>query len=71
MEPHRIVNDPADDIQTELGEIWGRVSNVADLELCVTTVWERIAEERLDSLIRSISGRLQKIIDAESGAIPY
>jgi hypothetical protein len=59
------------DIETERGEIWGRVSNAEDWERCVTTVWERIAEERLDSLIRSMPERLQKVIDVGGAATPY
>jgi len=60
------------DMETELGEIWGRVGDVEALELCLKAAWERcISEERLEELIRSMPARLQAVIDADGGAIPY
>ena len=56
------------DMETELGETWGRVGDIEVLEACLKAVWESIP---LDSLIRSMPARLQAVIDAEGGATPY
>ncbi|RPA97112.1 hypothetical protein L873DRAFT_1836523 [Choiromyces venosus 120613-1] len=47
------------DMETELGEIWGRI------------VWGTIEGDRMESLIRSMPTRLQAVIDANGGAILY
>jgi hypothetical protein len=60
------------DIETELGEIWGRVGDIEALKTCLTTAWETcIPEECLEGLIRSMPAWLQAVIDAEGGATPY
>jgi hypothetical protein len=60
------------DMETEMGEIWGRVGDVEALELCLKAAWERcISEERLEELIRSMPARLQAVIDADGGSMPY
>jgi len=59
------------DIETELGEIWGRISNIPELQETLSRLWKTIPAERLDSLIRSIPERLQAMINAEGGATRY
>ena len=59
------------DLETELGEAWGRVGGIEVLEAGLQAVWESIPQERLESLIRSMPARLQAVIDAEGGATPY
>ena len=59
------------DMETELGETWGRVGDIEVLEACLKAAWESIPQERLDSLIRGMPARLQAVIDAEGGATPY
>ncbi|KAF8538100.1 transposable element Tcb2 transposase, partial [Trichophaea hybrida] len=59
------------DMETELGETWGRIGDIPILEACLTAVWKAIPEERLEDLIRSIPQRSHAIIDAEGGATPY
>ena len=59
------------DVEVELGQIWGRVSNLEVLETTVKAVWNIISKERLDELIRSMPARLQTVIDADGYATPY
>jgi hypothetical protein len=60
------------DLETELGEIWGRVGDITMLEQCLKAAWETcISEERLEGLIRSMPARLQAVIDAGGAATPY
>ncbi|KAG0133751.1 hypothetical protein HOY82DRAFT_452172, partial [Tuber indicum] len=42
------------DIETEMGEMWGRVGDIPTLQLYIRTIWEQIGVERLDGLIRSM-----------------
>ena len=42
------------DMETELGETWGRVGDIEVLEACLNAAWESTSPERLDSLLRSI-----------------
>ena len=59
------------DMETELGETWGRVGDIEVLEAYLKAVWEPIPPKRLDSLIRSMPAKLQAVVDAEGGAAPY
>lgn len=59
------------DMETELGETWGRIGDVGTLEQVLEMVWKSIPEERLNSLISSMPSRLQAVIDAGGGATPY
>ena len=42
------------DAEVDLGQIWGRASGLEILEAAVRAVWNTIAEERLEGLIRSL-----------------
>ncbi|KAF8533161.1 hypothetical protein BDD12DRAFT_762670, partial [Trichophaea hybrida] len=46
------------DMETELDEIWGRVSHIKTLEAVMKAAWESIGEEHLEVLIRSMPTRL-------------
>ena len=59
------------DVEVELGQIWGRVSDVEALEATVEAAWNTIPEERLEGLIRSMPARLQTVIDADGYATLY
>jgi len=59
------------DIEIELGETWGRISNIPVLQETLARLWEAIPAERLDSLIRTMLERLQAVINAEGGAMRY
>ena len=59
------------DVETELGQVWGEVSDFELLEAAVRAAWESISEERLDGLIRSMPARLQAVIDADGSPVPY
>ena len=59
------------DMEAELGQIWGRVSDPEVLEEAVKAAWDSIAEERLEELIRSMPARLQAVIDADRHPTPY
>jgi transposase len=59
------------DIETELGEIWERASDIEILKTMLSITWEQITEERLDRLVDSMPSRLQAVIDAGGAATPY
>lgn len=59
------------DMETELGETWGRVGDVQTLQAVLWQVWENIRKERLSSLVQSMPARLQAVIDAQGGATLY
>jgi len=60
------------EIETELGEIWGRASDVAALKLYIENTWRHhITEEMLDRLVDSMPARLQAVIDAGGNPTPY
>ena len=59
------------DMEAELGQIWGRVSDPEVLEEAVKAAWDSITEERLEGLIRSMPTRLQSVIDADGHPTPY
>ena len=59
------------DLEVELGQIWGRVSDPEALEAAVKAAWDSITEERLEELIRSMPARLQAVIDTDGHPTPY
>jgi len=60
------------DVQSELGEIWGRVADAEALQLYLPVCWARvITEEGLDALVESMPARLQAVIDAGGVATKY
>ena len=59
------------DLELELGQIWGRVSDPEALEAAVNAAWDSITEERLEELIRSMPAQLQAVIDADGHPTPY
>ena len=59
------------DMEVELGQIWGRVSDPEALEATVKATWDSITKERLEELIRSMAARLQAVIDADGHPTPY
>ena len=52
------------DMETELGETWGRVGNADVLQDLLRLVWENIPKEQLSSLIWSMPAHLQAVIDS-------
>ncbi|KAI5839437.1 hypothetical protein DFP73DRAFT_483996, partial [Morchella snyderi] len=59
------------EIETELGETVGRVADPEVLKVMLRNVWNNIGIDRLDSLIRSMSRRLEAVIAAGGRATPY
>ncbi|KAG0127683.1 transposable element Tcb1 transposase [Tuber indicum] len=59
------------DLETELGETWGRIGDIPTLQLWLRALWGQIGEERHDGLIRSMPDRLRAVIAAEGNATPY
>jgi hypothetical protein len=59
------------DMEVELGETWGREKSLEELKRFLKIVWDKISEERLHGLIRSMPERLKAVIDANGGATPY
>ena len=59
------------DMEVELGQIWGRASDVEALEAAVKAVCDTISEERLEDLVRSMPARLQAVINANGYFTPY
>lgn len=59
------------DMETELGETFGRVSDLEVLKVVVKNAWNNIGADRLDSLIRSMPRRLEAVIAAGGNATPY
>ncbi|KAG0134798.1 hypothetical protein HOY82DRAFT_481077 [Tuber indicum] len=59
------------DMETELGQTWGRIGDIPVLERALSTVWHQIPAERLESLICSMPQRLRAVIDAQGGPTPY
>ena len=59
------------DLETELGETWGRIEDINTLEDCLSTVWRLIPETRLEGLIASMPARLEAVIAAGGGATRY
>ena len=47
------------EIEVELGQIWGRVSDLEAPEAAVKAAWNTITEERLKGLIRSMPAWLR------------
>lgn len=59
------------DMESELGETWGRIADIPALERALNLVWQGIPSERLMGLIDSMPQRLQAVIDAEGSATVY
>lgn len=59
------------DMETELGETFGRVSDLEVLKVVVKNASDDIGADRLDSLIRSMPRRLESVIAAGGNATPY
>ena len=59
------------DVETELGETWGRIGDIEILEACLSKTWELIPETRLEALIASMPARLEAVIAAGGGATRY
>lgn len=59
------------DMETELGETFGRVSDLDTLKIILKNAWDNIGADRLDSLIRSMPRRLEAVINAGGNATPY
>ena len=55
-------------VETELGQIWGKVSGLGTLGAAVKAAWNTITEERL---IRSMPARPQAVIDTDGHPTPY
>jgi hypothetical protein len=51
-------------------ETWGRESNVKKSEY-LKVCWDAISEDHMESLIQSMPGRLQAVIDANGDLTPY
>ena len=59
------------DLETEMGETWGRIGDTDILETCLRNAWELIPTSRLENLIASMPARLQAVIAAGGGATRY
>ncbi|KAG0127810.1 hypothetical protein HOY82DRAFT_490053 [Tuber indicum] len=59
------------DMESELGETWGRIGDIPALERALDIVWHGIPSERLIGLIETMPQRLQAVIDAEGGPTVY
>ena len=59
------------DMETELGETFGRIKDIDVVIAAVMAVWNSIGVDRLDSLIRSMPNRLEAVITAGGRATPY
>jgi hypothetical protein len=59
------------DLETEMGEVWRRISNTGTLEACLMAAWRSISDDQLEGLVRSMVARLQAAIDAEGNVTPY
>ena len=57
-------------MEVELGQIWGKVSDMEALEAAAEVAWNTIPEERLERLSRSMLACLQVVIDADGHATP-
>lgn len=59
------------DIEVELGEKYGRISDINMVMEKVREEWNNIPKERLLSLVSTMRKRLQRIIDVGGAATPY
>jgi len=60
------------EIETELGEIWGRAEDIEALKTMIENIWrDHITEEILGGLIDSMLARLQAVIDAGGNPTRY
>jgi len=65
--------NPIESVWRELEmEIWGRASDIEDLQKYIQTAWRMaITEEVLDRLVDSMPARLQAVIDAGGEPTAY
>jgi hypothetical protein len=59
------------EMETELGEVVGRVEDIEVLKVMLRNAWNNIGIDRLDTLIRSMPRRLEAVIAAGGRATPY
>ena len=59
------------DLEVELGEKYGRISDLDLLEEKAKVEWTKTTSDRLISLVRSMRRRLEAVIAAGGGATPY
>lgn len=59
------------DMEIELGRTWGSIEDLDTMRTALKLVWDGILESRLEELIRSMSGRLQAVINAEGAATRF
>lgn len=59
------------DMETKLGETFGRVSDLEVLKVVLKNAWSNIGTSCLDSLIRSMPRWLEAVIAAGGNATPY
>ena len=59
------------EIENELGMIWGRAKNLLDIQQQSRITWHTISDIKFKHLIESMPSRLQAVIDAEGRATPY
>lgn len=59
------------DIETELGETFGRIENLELLKIELKNTWYRIGSDRLDNLVRSMPRCLEAVIAAGGNMTPY
>ncbi|RPA99617.1 hypothetical protein L873DRAFT_1843518 [Choiromyces venosus 120613-1] len=59
------------DMETELGETFGRIKDIEVIIRAVKAIWDAIEISRLDGLIRSMPERLEAVIAAGGMATAY
>ncbi|RPB22313.1 hypothetical protein L211DRAFT_788844 [Terfezia boudieri ATCC MYA-4762] len=59
------------DIEQELGEMYGRISDTEILADATQAIWKEITGDRLRGLIRTMPDRLRAVIAAGGAATPY
>ncbi|RPA95416.1 hypothetical protein L873DRAFT_1837182 [Choiromyces venosus 120613-1] len=59
------------DLETEIGQTWGQISDIPTSQLHLKTIWGQIGADRLHGLIQSMPDRLRAVIAAEGNATPY
>ena len=59
------------DLETELGETWGRIGDIPTFQMCLKTIWGQIGADRLVGLIHSMPDRLRAVIAAGGESTPY
>lgn len=59
------------DMETELGETFGRIADLEKLKFILKNNWDNIGVDKSDSLVRSMPRRLKAVIAAGGGATLY